>query len=157
MKTQQEQFIHIDKYGNRFHFSDEKITVLHRLDGPTIVYTDGTKEWYVNGKLHRLDGPAIEGLNGYKEWFVDGKLHRLDGPAVECSDGYKGWWVEGKRHRLDGPACEYPDGPKRWFVNGKVLTEAAFIALTAPKPVELTIDQIAEKFGISVEQLKIIK
>ena len=30
----------------------------------------------VKGKLHRLDGPACEWANGTKEWWVNGKLHR---------------------------------------------------------------------------------
>jgi len=38
-----------------------------------IVYSDGTKDWFINGKRHRLDGPAIEYSDGSKEWWVDGK------------------------------------------------------------------------------------
>ena len=46
-------------------------------------------------KRHRLDGPAVEWADGSKAWFVDGKLHRLDGPAYEYADGGKVWWVDG--------------------------------------------------------------
>ena len=56
---------------------------------------DGTKEWYVNGKLHREDGPAIEWSDGKKMWYLNGKLHREDGPAVKYIDGYEEWWVNG--------------------------------------------------------------
>jgi hypothetical protein len=42
-----------------------------------------------------LDGPAIDWADGSKEWYVDGKLHRLDGPAREGADGTKSWWVDG--------------------------------------------------------------
>ena len=35
------------------------------------VYSDGTKRWFLNGKLHREDGPAIEYPNGSKEWFLN--------------------------------------------------------------------------------------
>ena len=73
--------------------------------GFTGVKTDknGTKEWYVNGKLHREDGPAIERANGYKEWWVNGQLHREDGPAVEWANGTKSWYVNGKFIRKEGP------------------------------------------------------
>ena len=37
-----------------------------------IEYGDGTKEWYLNGKLHREDGPAIEWRDGDKEWWIKG-------------------------------------------------------------------------------------
>ena len=38
-----------------------------------IIYNDGTKRWYFNGKLHREDGPAYEEANGSKEWYLNGK------------------------------------------------------------------------------------
>jgi hypothetical protein len=80
-------------------------------------------------------------------------LHRLDGPAVEHADGFKSWWVEGRRHRLDGPAIECADGYKAWWVEGKRLTEAEFNMLHELK--EITLEQIAEKFGIPVEKIRI--
>ena len=73
----------------------------HRLDGPAVEWSDGTKEWYQNGHLHRLDGPAYEGANGEREWRIEGKLHRLDGPAIEYSDGSKQWWIDGKYYRTE--------------------------------------------------------
>ena len=65
----------------------------------------------------------IEYSDGSKEWFVDGKRHRLDGPAVEYPDGSKYWYVDGKQHRLDGPASEYYDRSKSWWVDDKQVTE----------------------------------
>ena len=35
------------------------------------VYENGTKEWYLNGKLHREDGPAIEYPSGNKLWWLN--------------------------------------------------------------------------------------
>jgi hypothetical protein len=46
---------------------------LHRVDGPAVEYSDGDKEWYLDGKLHRVDGPAIEYSDGDTEWYLDGK------------------------------------------------------------------------------------
>jgi hypothetical protein len=62
------------------------------------VYTDGTKEWRLDGKLHREDGPAIECANGGKSWWLNGKIHREDGPAYEDYDGTKTWWLNDKKY-----------------------------------------------------------
>ena len=45
-----------------------------------IEYADGTKRWYLNGKLHREDGPAFECANGSKGWYLNGK--RVTGEDV---------------------------------------------------------------------------
>ena len=47
-----------------------------------VIYSSGTKIWYLNGKYHREDGPAILWNNGNKHWYLNGKLHRKDGPAI---------------------------------------------------------------------------
>ena len=131
---QQEQYIHINQYGNKIYYKDREMTIAHRLDGrPAVEFADGSKSWYVDGQLHRLDGPAFEAANGCKYWYVGGQLHRLDGPAVQ-----------------------YADGRKYWFVDGKRLSEEAFDALTAPT-IELTLEQIASKFGVDVNKVKIKK
>jgi len=105
-----EQYIHINQYGNKIYYKDRALTI-----------------------LHRLDGPAFEGAWGDKEWFVDGQ-----------------------RHRLDGPAIEYANGGKLWYVDGQRLTEVEFNALTAPT-IELTLEEIASKFGVDVSKIKIKK
>lgn len=61
------------------------------------VYPDGTKRWYLKGKLHREGGPAIEWAGGSRSWYLNGKLNREDGPAIECADGTKSWWLNGER------------------------------------------------------------
>ena len=58
---------------------------------------NGTKKWYLNGKLHREDGPAVEYFNGTKKWYLNGKFHREEGPAVEYSNGTKKWYLNGKQ------------------------------------------------------------
>jgi len=60
------------------------------------VSADGSKRWYLNGKLHREDGPAIEWTDGTKHWLLNGKYHREDGPAVEWANGDKEWFLNGK-------------------------------------------------------------
>ena len=60
------------------------------------------------------------------------------------------------RHRTDGPAIEYADGSKYWFVDGKQLSEEEFNTLTAPT-LELTLEDIASKFGVDVSKVKIKK
>jgi len=39
-------------------------------------YPNGTKHWYLNGRLHREDGPAVEYANGDKCWYLNGKLDK---------------------------------------------------------------------------------
>ena len=102
-----DQFIYINEYGTKRHYSDREMRIFHCENGPAIAMADGHKEWYINGKRHREDGPAFEYTNGYKEWYI----------------------------------------------NGKRLTEEEFN--TRMNPVELTLDEIAEKFGVSVDKLKI--
>ena len=41
-------------------------------DGP-VTDTTGNKRWYKDDKLHRLDGPAVKWTNGAKEWYINGK------------------------------------------------------------------------------------
>jgi len=90
------------------------------------------------------------------QWFNEkGQRHRLDGPAIEWADGTKWWCQNGQLHRMDGPALEYANGDKWWYINGQELTETEFLARTQPK--ELTMDEIAQRFGIPVELLKIKK
>ena len=105
----QEQFIHINEFGTKRHYTDRKMKI-----------------------LDREGGPAVEFTNGYKAWFINHELHREDGPAVE-----------------------YADGSKEWYINDKRFTEEEFNSRM--NPVELTLDEIAEKFGISVDKLKIKK
>jgi len=84
-----------------------------------VLYSGGTKEWYLNGKRHREDGPAIEGADGDNYWYLHGVPHREDGPAIEYSEEDKEWYLHGERHREDGPAVEWGDGDKEWYLHGK--------------------------------------
>ena len=118
------------------------------------VFDNGNQKWFQNGELHRLDGPAIEHANGDKAWYINGERHREDGPAIEYANGDRSWYINGKRHREDGPAIEHANGYKKWYINGECLAEVEFNARM--NPVELTLDEIAAKFGVSVDQVKIL-
>jgi hypothetical protein len=107
---QREKYIHVNKYGDKFYYSDKAMTVLHRDDGPAIEHADDYKIWYINDKIHREDGPAIE----------------------------------------------YANGSKSWYLNDEALTEKQFNERMNPV-VELTLEDIAAKFGIAVDKLKIKK
>ena len=100
----------------------EKNTVDPDEESTMETWDDGTKVWYDNmGRFHRLDGPAIEYSNGSKAWWVHDKRHRIDGPAIEWNDGAKFWYVHGVCHRVDGPAVEYADGSKFWYVHDEFI------------------------------------
>ena len=107
---QQEQYIYIDKEGDKFYYKNKAMTIRHREDGPAVEWFDGYKSWYINDKLHREDGPAIE----------------------------------------------YADGDKSWYLNNEALTEKRFNQRMNPVT-ELTLEDIAAKFGIAVDKLKIKK
>jgi antitoxin component YwqK of YwqJK toxin-antitoxin module len=72
--------------------------------------------------------------NGTKYWYLNGKLHREDGPAAEWSDGTKWWYLNGELHREDGPAIEWSNGTKYWYLNGECLSEEKFNKRTNPEP-----------------------
>ncbi len=56
----------------------------------------GTKQWYQDGELHQVDGPAIIWTDGSEYWYKHGLLHRDNGPAAIYSSGGKEWWYKGK-------------------------------------------------------------
>jgi hypothetical protein len=127
------QYILKSKHGTFYH-KDKEMNIFHREDGPACEWANGTKYWYLNGKIHCEDGPAVEYANGYKAWYLNGQLHREDGPAVEYANGSKEWYLNGELHREDGPAVEYAYGSKYWFLNDKEVTEAEHKKLTRKEP-----------------------
>jgi hypothetical protein len=101
---------------------DKNFNILYRLnngrynsfDGePSIIHFDKTKEWHKNGSLFELEHP-----NGTKEFYLDGRLHNYKGPAVVYPNGDKEYWIHGMRHRMNGPAVVYKK-KKYWFKNGE--------------------------------------
>jgi hypothetical protein len=70
------QYIEINSNGSKFYYNDKAMNIFHREDGPAIEWRDGSKSWYLNGKLHREDGPAYEGADGHKEWWLNAARFR---------------------------------------------------------------------------------
>jgi hypothetical protein len=75
-----EQYVSINKHGDKRYYADREMKILHREDGPAIEdaavgdnSTRAFKSWWINGKLHREDGPAVEYNNGYVSYFLEGK------------------------------------------------------------------------------------
>jgi len=71
MKTNKIQYIEIHSNGNKYYYSDKKLTKLHREDGPAVVCWDGTKKWFINNNLHREDGPAVVWSGGRESWYLN--------------------------------------------------------------------------------------
>ncbi len=95
----------------------------HREDGPAIIRTDGTQEWYWHNELHREDGPAIIRTDGTQEWYWHGKWHRDGGPAIIKADGTQIWCQHGEVHREDGPAVIEADGTQEWWQHDELHRE----------------------------------
>lgn len=66
------------EYSKRFddhtaYFLDEACTILHRdNDLPAIVCDDGDQVWYNYGKRHRETGPSVLYLDGEKLYYLNG-------------------------------------------------------------------------------------
>lgn len=103
-----ESVLEIDDNGNQRWYAqiDNRMKILHRNDGPAIIYQNGSMNWYIYGILHRDDGPAVIDVtnSGKTEmWYFQGLLHRNHGPS---SHGplFTGYHYYGQLHRIDGPA-----------------------------------------------------
>jgi len=83
------------------------------------VKQDGTKKWFVDGRLHRDEGPAIEFPDGDKVWFRYGKIHR-DGGSAMYQNIHRIWYQHGMVHREGGPACEADNGSMHWYQHDKL-------------------------------------
>ena len=61
----------IDNYGIVSYYNENN--ELHRVHGPAVIFTSGSKYWLQNDKRHRLDGPAVIFTNGDKYWYINDK------------------------------------------------------------------------------------
>jgi len=60
------------KYEDRIEYRNSDFK-LHNPNGPAVIWNDGSKAYYINGKLHRLDGPAYITSYG-SEWHINNYL-----------------------------------------------------------------------------------
>jgi len=78
--------------------------LLHRSNGPAVVFPDGREHYYYKGKLHsQNDLPAIEYDDGAKVYCKHGEQHRVVGPAVIGGVRSYEYWQNGKRTVPDDP------------------------------------------------------
>ncbi|RTK95480.1 MAG: hypothetical protein EKK64_06565 [Neisseriaceae bacterium] len=121
----------------------------HRKKGPAVVYSNGDKEYWIQGRRHRdSDLPAVNSHRGFEYWnngvkykIIEQpngtkeywsylistnsspnslKLHMENKPAIIYPNGDVEYWQWGKRHRNNGPAVIY--GNKQyWFYYGEFI------------------------------------
>lgn len=61
----------------RSHCAD----VENKMESVPVKQEDGAIKWLNNkDQCHRIDGPAIVDSNGSKYWCLNDRLHREDGP-----------------------------------------------------------------------------
>ena len=107
-----------------------------------VEYTNGSKEWYLNGNYHRTDGPAVEYSTGFKEWWINGELHRTDGPAVEWKNGHKQWFLNGIEANplfFEIPNCEKYIDYYMTILQTELVEHEEFLLQELKKEVELGI------------------
>ena len=96
---------------------------------PCTDYRYGAIEWVdMDNKTHRdNDLPSMIYSNGFREWRQHGEYHRDDDlPAVTCAYGNQEWYTDGKRHRGGGkPAYVYASGACEWWVMGEKTGDSA--------------------------------
>lgn len=106
--------------------------VLHRDDGPAVIFDDKLK-WYRRGKLHRDHGPSSISDDGTCVWSHVGADHRSNGPAIVYGNGGYCWYKNGVLHRTNGPArvLVNPDGTihsTTWAINGEEFDKMHYFA-----------------------------
>lgn len=94
---------------------------------------EGHEFSHVNGRLHsENNAPAVVYADGTRWWYDEGRIHRVGAPAVILSNGTQEFWQNNQRHRVEGPAVIYPDTPKitpalrgvkQWWTTGILVRE----------------------------------
>ena len=74
-------YIITDRLGIKFHYKDD---ILHREDGPAVIHSTGTVEYWIEGKRHREGGPAIIYADGQLEYWIDGEFIDVYYPKFGC-------------------------------------------------------------------------
>jgi hypothetical protein len=59
----------VNHHGNQCWYNEQGF---HREDDlPALIRPNGTKIWYINGKIHRENGPAVIRLNGNNKYYLN--------------------------------------------------------------------------------------
>jgi hypothetical protein len=79
---------------------------MNKMSNP-IIDDHGTKRWLdKNGKHHRIDGPSLIYTNGSQIWYKNTQLHRIDGPAYIQCNGYHMWWIIDDKRYYDNKSFQ---------------------------------------------------
>ena len=113
--------------------------LLHRLDEPAVIFKDGTRSWWTNGKRNRENGPAVVYPDGSYMWYLNDELHRVDGPAYKAFNGTIGYYFHGQLHRIDGPAMMNQElNYNGWWINGCLLDSVRVELWVRENSIDLT-------------------
>lgn len=90
----------------------------------------------IDKQLHSIDDqPAVVYADGTRWWYRDGKIHRDNGPAIIHANGVQEWWQNNQRQCIEYPdsLAVHPDlrGVKQFYENGVVVREEYPPALSA--------------------------
>ena len=89
-----------------------------RLNGK--VQKGGITLWYKDGLLHNLDGPAIIWEDGSYQWYFNGIIHHENGPAA--TSGNNKYWYLGYDEPVTLTAGTAGTGTAKGDKNGYDLT-----------------------------------
>jgi len=110
---------------------------------------------FVNGNKHGYwEEYHSDGNLSYKGNYVDGERHGYWEYYYYNGNSYKGNYVDGERH---GYWEEYDYNGNLFYKGFYDMGKRVNYNPDEPKQIELTLDEIASKFGINVNQLKIKK
>lgn len=158
----------ITKDGRKLHYKDG---LLHREDGPAVIYPSGDVYFYQNGVLHREGKPCSVLTDGSRVWCLYGIPYREDGgPVVVSKDGKKLWYSETdglvswipafKQKRPEPPQrSDQKQMPAQDQMKEDAMTTSAQITPTADELLKKTVVIIdileqAKKLGILVKVVK---
>jgi len=65
------------KHNKTTYDAAKGVTIFHFENGCTMKLWNNTRqEWFLNGVLHREDGPAVIWADGTKFWYLNGELQQ---------------------------------------------------------------------------------
>lgn len=153
--------------------------LIHRVDGPSIVWRDGTEEWFDRGFRSRERLPAVMCADGTLEWHFAGatadppvsrdfmlryntgrhqffnSFYREVGPSVITPDGTRIWGEGGQVNDSEppphGPWIEYPDGSIRFADTGRLQAASSVAAVDWQRRGRLHVDACLREVGLRLE------